>query len=365
MTCWRVSSGHSRHVPGRAVVSTDASRRYLGEFLHGADPEDSLRLRILKCLTEVVKERQSLRNNVDTLGRRIRAIESGPSDEANRKTIKELSDERRALRELLRTLNGQDTFGFLTDEGLLPNYAFPQEGVTLKSVIFKRRQVEEGEAEAEEDDIVVYEYPRPAAAALGEFAPRNEFYAGGRRVAIRRIDTRVSPIESWRLCPSCPYCENIDAGDRHGACPRCGDPLWGDTGQRREMLRLRLVHAATQDRQSPNHGRARRPRALVLHPSVGGRFRAELRVARLCDEHFGAALRVRVRACRDVSGDELRAHGRPGLADGLRGPCGAAQGILGVPPLRGCRRRRRRGSARTFLRRRRRWLDRGWPLSLP
>ena len=228
----------------------DASRRYLGEFLHGADPEDSLRLRILKCLTEAVKERQSLRNNVETLGRRIRALEREPSDEASRKTVKALSDERRALQELLRKLNGKDTFGFLTDEGLLPNYAFPQEGVTLKSVIFKRRQAEEGEAEAEEDDVVVYEYPRPAAAALGELAPRNEFYAGGRRVAVRRIDTRVSPIERWRLCPSCPYCENIEAGDRHGACPRCGDPLWGDAGQRREMLRLRLVHAATQDRQS-------------------------------------------------------------------------------------------------------------------
>ena len=228
----------------------DASRRYLGEFLHGADPEDSLRLRILKCLTEAVKERQSLRNNVETLGRRIRALEREPSDEASRKTVKALSDERRALRELSRKLNGKDTFGFLTDEGLLPNYAFPQEGVTLKSVIFKRRQAEEGEAEADEDDVVVYEYPRPAAAALGELAPRNEFHAGGRRVAVRRIDTRVSPIERWRLCPSCPYCENIEAGDRHGACPRCGDPLWGDAGQRREMLRLRLVHAATQDRQS-------------------------------------------------------------------------------------------------------------------
>ena len=85
---------------------------------------------------------------------------------------------------------------------------------------------------------------------MSEFAPQNEFYAGGRRVAIRRIDTRVSPIEKWRLCPSCTYCENIEAGDRHGACPRCGDPLWGDAGQRREMLRLRLVHAATQDRHS-------------------------------------------------------------------------------------------------------------------
>ena len=228
----------------------DASRRYLGEFLHGADPEASLRLRILNRLTEVMKERQSLRNDVDILGRRIRAIQHGPADDASRNAVKELSGERRALQELLKKVNGRDTFGFLADEGLLPNYAFPQEGVTLKSVIFKRRQAEEGEAEADEDDTIVHDYPRPASAALGEFAPQNEFHAGGRRVAIRRIDTRVSPIEKWRLCPSCTYCENIDAGDRHGACPRCGDPLWGDAGQRREMLRLRLVHAATQDRHS-------------------------------------------------------------------------------------------------------------------
>ena len=67
---------------------------------------------------------------------------------------------------------------------------------------------------------------------------------------IRRIDTRVSPIERWRLCPSCAYCENIEGGDRHSVCPRCGDPLWGDAGQSRDMLRLRLVHAATQDRFS-------------------------------------------------------------------------------------------------------------------
>ena len=197
-----------------------------------------------------MKERQSLRNDVETLGRRIRAIQHGPADDASRNAIKELSSERRALQELLKKVNERDTFGFLADERLLPNYAFPQQGVTLRSVIFKRRQAEEGEAEADEDDTIVDDYPRPASTALSEFAPQNEFYAGERRVAIRRIDTRVSPIEKWRLCPSCTYCENIEAGDRHGACPRCGDPLWGDAGQRREMLRLRLVHAATQDRHS-------------------------------------------------------------------------------------------------------------------
>ena len=228
----------------------DASRHALREFLHGAVSEDSLRLRLLRRLGDVAKERRHLRNDIDTLSRRIRAAQHGPSDEASRRTIQALSAERRALRGLAKTLDERDTFGFLTDEGLLPNYAFPQQGVTLKSVIFKPRQAEEGESEADEDDAVVHEYLRPAAAALGEFAPRNEFHAGGRRVVVRRIDTRVSPVERWRLCPSCAYCEPIDAGDRHGACPRCGDPMWGDAGQRRDLLRLRLVHAATQDRRS-------------------------------------------------------------------------------------------------------------------
>ena len=232
---------------GVAYDLDDASREYLTNFLRGNDPEDSLRLRILKRLTEVAQDRQSLRNDVETLGRRIRTLRRGPSDDASEAGIKDFSTERTALQRLLRTMNGRDTFGFLTDEGLLPNYAFPEPGVTLNSVIFQRRQGENGETE---DDAIVYDYVRPAVAALGEFAPENAFYAGGRRVVIRRIDTRVSPVERWRLCPSCSYCENVDAGDRHGACPRCGDPMWGDAGQSREMLRLRLVYAATRDRRS-------------------------------------------------------------------------------------------------------------------
>ena len=72
----------------------EASRQFLRKFLHGADPDDSLRLRILKRLEEVAKDRQSLRNDADTLGRRIRALEQGPSDEETGALIKNLADER-------------------------------------------------------------------------------------------------------------------------------------------------------------------------------------------------------------------------------------------------------------------------------
>ena len=225
----------------------ESSRGYLTAFLHGADSEDSLRLRILKRLGDVAADRRALRGDVEALGRHIRALRRGPTDEASEERLRDLARERAALQRLLRDINGRETFGFLTDEGLLPNYAFPEQGVTLNSVIYRKRQNDAGEEEA---DAVAYDYVRPAAAALGEFAPENEFYAGGRRVTIQRIDTRVSPIERWRLCRSCAHCENIEPGDHHGACPSCGDTLWGDAGQVREMLRLRLVHAATPDRHS-------------------------------------------------------------------------------------------------------------------
>ena len=226
----------------------DESKVYLTDFLQGADAQASLRLRILKRLTEVAKDRQALRTEVETLRSRTRRLERSPSDESTKAEIKTLTAERRGLQRLLRNMNGRDTFGFLTDEGLLPNYAFPEPGVTLTSVIFQQREA--ADDDAEDDDTIVYDYIRPAAAALGEFAPENEFYAGGRRVAIRGIDTRVSEIEQWRFCPRCAYCECIDSGDRHAVCPRCGDAQWGDVGQRREMIRLRLVHAATPDRRS-------------------------------------------------------------------------------------------------------------------
>ena len=238
---------------------TEQSRDYLAAFLQGdagfqGDDESrlSLRFRMLNRFYEIAKERKALRADIDALGRRIQALKRAPEDEATRRDIARLSRERGGLQGLLRKLNGRETFNFLTDEGLIPNYAFPEAGVTLKSVIYRSRDRDEDDAAAgeQDDERDIYEYVRPAASALSELAPENEFYAGGNRVSIDRIDLRVSPIETWRLCPSCDHCTRVDTGDDHVACPRCGDVMWSDAGQRREMLPLRMVHAATSDRRA-------------------------------------------------------------------------------------------------------------------
>ena len=236
-----------------------ASKTYLRQFLQGdSEGQPSLRLRLLNRFLEVAEERKSLRAEIETLRRRVDTLRRSPPDEATAQEIMELTQERGGLQGLLRDLNGRNTFNFLTDEGLLPNYAFPEAGVTLKSVIYRRREQRREEPEGERHaatrgrayEYETYEYIRPAASALGELAPENRFYAGGRRVQIDRIDLRLSGIETWRLCPACSYCERVDVGDAHASCPRCGAGTWADAGQRRNMLPLRLVHATTSDRYS-------------------------------------------------------------------------------------------------------------------
>ena len=228
-----------------------SSRAELRRFVLGDvdKKKPSLILKILERLDDVIKERSSVAADIRSLGDRIRKLKSQPEDEATLNEIDELENVRKGLRAVHSKINSRDTFNFLTDEGLVPNYAFPEAGVKLRSVILERRagQGEEGGAETR---AVTHEYERPAAIALGEFAPENRFYARAHQVEISRVDTRVSDLERWRMCPSCVYAKRVDSGDDLAACPRCDNVQWQDSGQLRELLRLRLVHAVTDARTS-------------------------------------------------------------------------------------------------------------------
>ena len=220
----------------------DLERFMMGEL--GERPK--LQYRILETLERCLRERASIRNEIQRLSNKIERLEAGPRDKSVEHEILQAKRERSGLRKLESKLTQRDTFNFLTDEGLVPNYEFPEEGVTLKSVILRGRS--SGDTFSD-DDAEVYDYVRPAAAALTELAPMNHFYAGGHHVEVDRVDLSLTQIESWRLCPSCPHCQKIDAGDQFSQCPRCGDPMWSDAGQSRYMLPMRLVHATTAARR--------------------------------------------------------------------------------------------------------------------
>ena len=269
---------------------SDANKKALSKFVLGDDVPDSntaeagadaeavagsrlhprpLVHRLLDRFAEVARERKSIRREAQALQRHAGALKRGPQDESTKAEIEEVEGERRGLQGVLRKINDRETYNFLTDEGLVPNYAFPEKGVMLRSVIL--RKIDKGDGSdgkaGSRSDHEVFEYERPAAAALSKLAPENSFYAGARRVNIDRVDLETSKLEQWRLCPACVYCERVDSVDGRTLCPRCGESRWGDVGQRREMLPLRMVHATTQDKKSRigDENDQRQPRFYTRH----------------------------------------------------------------------------------------------------
>jgi DEAD/DEAH box helicase domain-containing protein len=179
-------------------------------------------------LEALVNEREALRKRVRSLGTRIRRLRQTSVKPQNwEEELEALQREREGLQELVASIDGKETVNFFTDEGWIPNYAFPKAGVTLRSVIWRRRREEEEEGRRYE--TWSYEYTRAAAVSLSELAPSSHFYAEGRRVQVDQVDLRLSQPRDWRLSRNCAHAEEILIADPPAAaCPRCGDVTWPD-----------------------------------------------------------------------------------------------------------------------------------------
>ena len=223
------------------------TQQRLRDFMRGTDEVDSLRVRLSKALEELLKERQAYQKRALQLKKQIDALKARPQDEATQHEIDSLQRERQSALELISELNRRELLRTLTDAGLIPNYAFPEAGIELKSVLWRRRTAED-RGEGRYLALPALTYERPAASALSEFAPENRFYANQRRVEVDQINMALASLETWRLCPSCHHMQNLMVQpDAHVACPRCGDPMWADQAQRRELLRFRQAIANSDD----------------------------------------------------------------------------------------------------------------------
>lgn len=218
-------------------------------FVFGDENETwFLRGRIMNGLHSRKIERESLKKKVRTLNTKISKKKKEPKDKNYADELRELSIEKSALQALVKSISDRDTFNFFTDEGLLPNYAFPEVGVMLNSIIYRKKaKVQEGERSY---DTWSFEYERPARSAIDELAPANTFYAEGRKVTVDQVDMSVSEVEKWRFCNNCSHKQMLGVETEIDTCPCCGSILWADAGQKRFMLRMRQVFASTPDRKS-------------------------------------------------------------------------------------------------------------------
>ncbi len=228
---------------------SDQSREHIRGFAYGtAEVKSSLIFKIIDRLTGIHKERANLRKRVQKLNQLIKEREGNPIKDQNYETeMDELFREKAALNSIIRRMGEKETYNFFTDEGLLPNYAFPEAGIILQSVIYKRKSKPDKEGKYK---TTTYDYERPAVSAIHELAPDNYFYAEGRKVKVDQVNLNLSEIEEWRFCNSCSHMELAATGDAASTCPSCGSVLWSDDGQKKRMIRMRQVMATTSDKAS-------------------------------------------------------------------------------------------------------------------
>ncbi|MBF0213301.1 MAG: DEAD/DEAH box helicase [Magnetococcales bacterium] len=226
------------------------SADHITNFVRGdGNKQGSLTWRITHGLQDQRKQLDSLQRKVRLLRDRIKRKENDPAAGQNKaKELEDLQREKSALQELIKAINDRDTLNFFTDEGLLPNYAFPEAGVILQTIIYRRKSsAQEGGGGY---DTWRYEYERSARSAIDELAPENTFYADGRKVKIDQVDMGSSEIELWRFCSNCSHSEMVGMGQGTSSCPGCGSTMWSDAGQQRQMLRMRQVFATSSDKDS-------------------------------------------------------------------------------------------------------------------
>ena len=222
----------------------DSSKADLRAFAQGKRLHESpMHMRILEAFLGLKKQRDALSKSIKQLNAMVKELEQKPKDSSYDEEIKDLKAEQAALINVVKSINNKNIFNFLSDEGLLPNYAFPESGIVLKAILYRKDDGPETPSGKNKFSKSVYEYSRSASAAISEFAPNNSFYVDGRKLTIDQVDLTSAQSAPWRLCPSCSHARIEEAGKYTACCPRCGSPKWADAGQVRNMLKVQMVYS--------------------------------------------------------------------------------------------------------------------------
>jgi DEAD/DEAH box helicase domain-containing protein len=230
------------------VDELDSScRKALKAIFEGDDPSGTPGRALIDDLYEDCRSRQRLEGRRNSYTSAINAKKNAPKDKNTEDDLKALKQERAALTRLLKTMREKNVYQHLCDLGKLPNYAFPEAGVTLSSLIIREARNKD-ENDDRDYEAIEYSFERGAQVALKEFAPGNWFYAGGRKVQIDQVDLRDNSEEHWRFCPDCPHCEKVIDPQPPSECPICKNAQFSDQGQVKTLLRLKNVMATEQDR---------------------------------------------------------------------------------------------------------------------
>lgn len=160
-----------------------------------------------------------------------------------------LKKERKALSGAVYNIQKRNVVEYLTNIGILPNYAFPETGVALNAQVVKKTE-KDGDLKFVSEsfgDIV-----RPSSSAISELAPSNVFYSQGHMLEMHGLEIMSrEEFEVYRFCSNCDEMKlDIGVPAEQVDCPKCGHNSWGASSNKKTIVRLKSVISVNDNEKS-------------------------------------------------------------------------------------------------------------------
>ena len=195
--------------------------------------EEGFYLRLKGVFAKLKEEYHFISNNIKEIDTAIKLL---PHDEER----KGLEDEKKTIWGLKKMLDKRSILEHLTNIGLLPNYAFPETGVTLNA------WVKSSKAKASDNTPIdkPFEIVRSSKSAIREFAPDNHFYSQGFKFAISGLNTYDWKDDGTLIHKRfCSHCDHLAPKGIivEPLCPKCGDASWASDKNQHVFVKLNAV----------------------------------------------------------------------------------------------------------------------------
>lgn len=194
------------------------------------DPEDGMWGKILRILNEQDEKVRQLARGAVSDGDADQEVTNNP--DANGATGADAVEGNPKIvraRQQPKFSRADYTLTLLADRGVLPNYAFTEEGITLSTWVWRRKG--QGESKNDSFTVSVKDQTRPIPNALTELVPGQSFYSDGLKIPVTRIalPSDFDKGKSGERKIVCSACGTIsprggaDATEKED-CPRCFEP---------------------------------------------------------------------------------------------------------------------------------------------
>lgn len=215
------------------------------EYLRDSLTDEGFYLRIKNAFSKLKNEYINIHEKRKDIDKIIKADNLPETDEER----KVLEGEKRALWGLKRLLDKRSILEHFTNIGFLPNYAFPETGVTLNAWVKSNRAKASDSIPSDKQ----FEIVRSSNVAIKEFAPDNFFYSQGFKFAITGINTfdwkDPGVLQTKRFCSNCDHIED-SALSNESHCPKCGDSSWSSAKNQHVFVKISSVKSVNTREKS-------------------------------------------------------------------------------------------------------------------